>query len=159
MTPIEDRLLEIADDHDRRASRLSDRKNAASERQASLAIRAALLSIATLRVERDALQAEVARLNRHADVLIKLMNLGVRPDIHEVIVRQRDDLRAENTALSETLAAANAEAVELRKHADAIERDLSEATDYVALDSEQPPVIEVWRNTLSAYREWKEVKK
>jgi hypothetical protein len=56
MTPLEDRLLEIADDHDRRASRLSDRKNIASERQASLVIRAALLSIGVLRTERDRLR-------------------------------------------------------------------------------------------------------
>jgi hypothetical protein len=38
-------------------------------RQASLAIRAALLSIATLRVERDALRAENAELRKHAEAM------------------------------------------------------------------------------------------
>ena len=59
MTPVEDRLLEIADDHDRRASRLSNRENVASERQASLAIRSALLSIGVLRAERDTLRSQL----------------------------------------------------------------------------------------------------
>lgn len=79
MTPIEDRLLEIADNHDRRASRLSDRKNVAAERQSSLAIRAALLSIATLRGERDTLRAENAALRKHAEAMAESISTSACP--------------------------------------------------------------------------------
>ena len=110
MTPIEDRLLEIADDHDRRASRLSDRENVASERQASLAIRAALLSIGVLRAERDSLrsQLDAARgaLRPLADIPLEELDKQDKPDQplmswndHKIYVR---DVLAARAALRES---------------------------------------------------------